>query len=717
MPQPSPCQALVFCSLCFVASFSAAQVAPSFDTSSPQTVTITGTATTADYRAIDSTRLTKTDTPLKEIPASISVIPAQLMKDQAMLSLADVIRYVPGASVHQGEGNRDEFVLRGIVSSANLYVDGVRDDAQVFRDLYNLERVEVLKGAGGMIFGRGAGGVINRVTKQPAFAPLASGSLTLGSHDQVRATLDFGDAAGASLAWRLNAMAEQAHGFRDGTSLQRHAINPSATWQANSNTTLTVGFEHLRDRRTADRGFPSFNAEPFEAPPSRFFGSAEQSTAHSRVDGAYAVFESDLGPAQLRNSFRVTHYDKFYQNVFPATTTAVSAAGLVTLNAYNNSNRRTNVFNQTDLTGKASVAGFEHSWLLGLEWGQQRSRNLRNTGFFGAAAAATSINVPVSNPVATATAFRANGTDANNHVRAALSALLAQDQLALSPTWKLLAGVRFDEFKAALADHRTTLNATTTPSTATDLSRTDRALSPRLGLIWLPQASASYYASYSYSFLPSAETLGLTVLDRNSGLSTADFKPENAKNYEVGARWDLLSHLTLSAAVFRLDRNHVRNADGNGGFVQSGQQRTQGAELGLQGNLTPIWQVYAGAALLSAQIRQATAAAGVLGHTVALVPARSLSVWNRVDLGAGWAAGLGLVHQSATFANVDNLVTLPAFSKLDGALFYTFATGKTRLALNAANLLNTRYFSTADANNNLTPGAPRSASLTLQTKL
>ena len=134
------------------------------------------------YRATRSSTATKTDTPLREVPASITVVPASLMKDQAMQSMGDVFRYVPGVLMHQGEGNRDQIVIRGNSTTADFYVDGIRDDAQVFRDLYNLERVEVLKGPAGMVFGRGgAGGVVNRVTKMPEFDRITEASVTVGS--------------------------------------------------------------------------------------------------------------------------------------------------------------------------------------------------------------------------------------------------------------------------------------------------------------------------------------------------------------------------------------------------------------------------------------------------------------------------------------------------------------------------------------------------------
>ncbi|MDE2442692.1 MAG: TonB-dependent receptor, partial [Betaproteobacteria bacterium] len=244
-------------------------------------------------------------------------------------------------------------------------------------------------------------------------------------------------------------------------------------------------------------------------------------------------------------------------------------------------------------------------------------------------------------------------------------------------------------------------------------SRTDNAWSPRLGLIWTPTPVQTYYASYSYSFLPSAETLGLTVLNASTGASSADFAPEQAINYEVGGRWDLLPGLSLSTALFRLNRDNVRNSDGQGGFIQVGQQQTDGVEIGLQGDVTSKWKVYGGFTYLDGRITKATQAANTLGHRPQLEPQNSFSLWNRFDLGHGWASGLGVVHQGASYTNVDNVVSLPSFTRLDGALYYTFAGGRTKLALNLENLTNREYFPTADGNNNITPGAPRNARLTL----
>jgi catecholate siderophore receptor len=652
------------------------------------------------YRATRSGTFTKTDTPLNEVPASVTVVPAQLMKDQAMQGMGEVIRYVPGVLMHQGEGNRDQVVLRGISTTADFYVDGVRDDAQVFRDLYNLERVEVLKGPGGMAFGRGgAGGVVNRVTKKPVFGSVGEATVSVGSWNQLRGAVDLGGKLNDAAAWRLNAMAQEGDSFRSGFDMKRTAANPTLTLVPGDSTSLTLGIESLRDERTADRGVPARNGRPIDADPSIFYGNASQSRAHSYVDGAYAILDHDFGGIQLKNSFRVTHYDKYYQNVYTdnANASSVTPSGTLRLAAYNNANQRTNVFNQTDLTTKVTAGGFEHTLLAGLELGRQDSSNRRNTGVFGGATLAT---VSAGSPLAVATSFPGIASDAYNNVKSDVAAVYFQDQVALSRQWKLLAGLRFDHFRTAFDDRR---------AGQPDLARTDNAFSPRVGLIWQPTGASTYYASYSYAFLPSGEQLSLAP-------NTADLAPEKAKNYELGGRWDLSPRLTLSSALFRLDRDQVRSPDplNPGFFVKTGQQRTEGIEVGLQGEVTKRWQVYAGYAHLDGRITQATSTAAA-GARLQLVPQNTLSAWNRVEIGNGWSAGLGVVRQGASFAALDNAVTLPAFTRADAALYYALEGGKTRLALNVENVFDRRYFPTADGNNNITPGAPRNARLTLTT--
>ncbi len=661
-------------------------------------VKVRGQAETADgpvegYNATRSGTATKTDTPLKEVPASITVVPGQLIKDQAMQNLSDSFHYVPGVLVHQGEGNRDQIVIRGNSTTADFYVNGVRDDAQVFRDLYNVERIEFLKGPAGMIFGRGgAGGVVNLVTKKPTFDHVLDGSVTVGSHNQLRSTMDVGDKWGESSAFRLNAMIEDGDTFRNGADLKRYAFNPTVTIAPSSSTALTFSYERIHDDRTADRGFPSQNGRPFNADPSTFFGNASQSNSIQTTDRLSFVFDQTLGNGwQLKNTLLYAYYDKYYQNVFAGS--AVSAAGTLTLSAYNNRNWRGNIFNQTDLTRKFSFGGMEHTVLAGAD-----------TGFFGATTAPV---VPASDPFATVTRFAPNTTDADNNVKSNVGAVYVQDQIALSRDWKAIAGIRYDRFSVNFDDRRVLV-------TPTDLARTDSGTSPRAGLVWTPTTASSYYVSYSYAMLPSGEQLSLAP-------TNANLAPEKAQNYEVGGKWDLMPRLSLTAALFRTDRLNVHVADpvNIGSFVQSGKQRTEGLEVGMMGEVTKNWEVFAAYTNQDGRvldpITSGTTAPGTVtpaGNRIGLVPEHLFSVWNKVNFGAGWAGGLGVIYQGNSFTSFNNTVQLPAFTRVDGALYYNFDK-KTRLALNVENIGNTKYFPTVDGDNNISPGASRTWRLTL----
>lgn len=651
------------------------------------------------YRATRSATVTKTDTALRDVPQSVQVVPESLIKDQGMRSMAQVLRYVPGASMNPGEGGRDQPVLRGISTTSDFYVDGIRDDALYFRDPYNAERIEVLKGPSGMTFGRGgAGGVINRVTKAPLDTPKAEVEASIGSYDAKRLSADLSGRFSPTAAYRLNAVTEDSGSFRDGVTLRRSGINPVFQFTPGDATSLLLSAEHFEDRRTVDRGIPSLNGKPYGTDRSTFFGNAAQSPSTAIVDALGARLEHALGPdLTLRNTFRIAHYDTLRQNVQP--NSAVTNVGKLSITAYSQANQRTNVFNQTELESRFTSGGLEHVLLAGLELGHQESDNTRLTGYFGNA---TSLLVNASAPLAAVTQWKAQASDTKNHVVADIAAVYLQDQITLAPQWKAVLGLRHDTFRVAV-DDRTAAN--------TDLARTDSDFSPRAGLIYQPNAVSSYYASYSYAFLPSGETLSLAS-------NNAELEPEKAKNWELGGKWDLTPGLSATAALFRLDRANVKTADpANPGKLQlSGLQRTDGLEVGLQGQVTRNWQVYAGYANLDARVEKATgsgSSAVPAGNTVALVPRNAASWWNKVELGAGWAVGLGLGHQASVYANsATNAVTLPAFTRADGALYYQIDK-KTRLALNVENLFDRHYYATAGGDNNIIVGAPRSVQLTL----
>jgi catecholate siderophore receptor len=648
------------------------------------------------YTAARTSFATKTDMPLRDVPQAVTVVGHELIADQAMQSMADVARYIPGVTMGQGEGNRDAPTIRGQSSTADFFVDGVRDDAQYFRDVYNLERVEALKGANAMIFGRGGGGgVINRVSKTAGWAPVRAFTLEGGSYDHKRATLDLGDGLGATLAARVNAVLERSRNFRDASDLAREGVNPTATLLFGT-TMLGVGYEYFRDRRTADRGIPSFDGAPSDADITTFFGNPDVSVARVIVNAADVALDHRFGErVTLRNRSRLVRYDKFYRNVFPG---GLDESGTeVSLRAYGNSHDRLNLFNQTDLVTRLTTGSLRHTFLLGAELGRQRTDNVRNTGFFDDQT--TSLDVPFNAPTTShPVTFRQSATDADNRVTAGVLAFYAQHQLALGEHWQALVGLRYDRFALALDNHRN----------GEHLERDDDLLSPRLGLVYKPVEPVSLYASYGVSHLPSS---GDQFASLNA--NTRTLEPERFSNAEVGAKWEPRSDVVLTAAAYRLERSNTAAPDplDPTRLVQTGEQRTLGAELGVSGNVTAKWQVAMGYAIQRAWIIEPTSAASA-GATVPLVPRHSLSLWNRYRLTDRFGAGVGIVHGSDMYAAIDNAVTLPGFTRTDAALFLRLLPN-VRAQLNVENVFDVRYYPTSHGNNNIMPGAPRSFRVSL----
>src|SRR5919112_775130 len=245
-------------------SVALAQGVPSKQTSpdsvpmSLPTIEVTGAAGTS-YLPRQTTSATKTDTPLRDVPQSVTVITKDVIADQRMQGMADVVRYVPGVTMGQGEGNRDQPTIRGNNTTAGFFVDGSRDDVQYFRDLYNVDRVEALKGANALIFGRGVGGgALNRVTKTAGWVPTRDLLVQGGSYGNRRTALDVGQGVTGNLALRLNAMYENSDLYRDEVNLERYGLNPTATIRLSPRTQLLTSYEHFKYDRTADRGVPSF---------------------------------------------------------------------------------------------------------------------------------------------------------------------------------------------------------------------------------------------------------------------------------------------------------------------------------------------------------------------------------------------------------------------------------------------------------------------------
>jgi catecholate siderophore receptor len=639
---------------------------------------------------------TRTPTPLRDVPQSVTIVTGGLIRDQLMASLADTVNYIPGVTSHQGENNRDQIVIRGNSSSADFYVNGVRDDVQYYRDLYNVERVEALKGPNGMVFGRGGGGgVINRVTKQAGFTRTGETVLQAGSFGNRRLTADLNQPLTATAAFRVNGVFEDSDSFRHGVGLQRYGVAPSLTFMPSDRTALTVDYEHFHDQRVADRGITSYHGRPADVPVDTFFGDVADSHVHADVDLMSASMEHHVGQFTIRNRSVVGNYDRGYQNYVPG---AVSEDRMrVALTAYNNATQRLNVFNQTDVTRIARTGRIRHTLLAGAEVGRQRNTNFRNTGYFDNVS--TTVFVPFSNPVPDApVTYRQSAADANNRVRTNLGALYAQDQAELSRRVQVIGGVRFDRFDLQFYNNRS----------AETLSRVDHLVSPRTGIVLKPIAAASVYASYSLSYLPSSG-------DQFSSLTaiTQQMKPERFANYEIGAKWDATSDLSLTTALYRLDRTNTRATDPADPtlIVQTGSQRTSGYEIGINGSITSAWTIAGGYAHQNAFVTSATTAARA-GAQVGQVPRHTFSLWNNYQLLPKVGAALGIVRRSDMFAAIDDSVTLPGYTRADAAVFL-FLTDRTRLQVNVENVFNRVYYVNADSNTNISPGSPRAVRVAL----
>jgi len=644
----------------------------------------------AGYTARRTLTATRTDVPLRDVPQAVTVVSRELLADQAMQSMADVVRYIPGVTMGQGEGHRDAPTIRGNSSTADFFVDGVRDDAQYLRDVYNVERVEALKGSNAMIFGRGGGGgVINRVTKEAQWAPVRALTYEGGSFDHDRTTIDVGQGLGRNVAARLNGMYERSGLFRDAATLQREGANPTTAILAGG-TLVRLGYEYFADRRTVDRGIPSFRGRPSGADITTFFGDPDVNRSRAVVHAAGATVERGSADGLLlRNRTRYVSYDKFYRNVFPRVLD--SSGTTVNLAAYDNATDRRNLFNQTDVTYALATGPVRQTFLVGAELGHQRSDNYRQTGYFNDSA--TVLAVPFASPtVAAPVAFRQSATDADNRVTAGVAAVYVQNQVALGTHWQAVAGVRYDRFDLRFHNNRTGEN----------LRRDDRLLSPRVGLLFKPVEAVSLYGAHSVSYLPSSG-------DQFSSLNatTRTLRPERFTNRELGLKWELRPDLALTGAVYRLDRTNSSAPDpvDPTRVVQTGRQRTTGYEVGLAGYVTGAWQVAGGYASQQATIVSRTVAART-GATVPLVPPQSISLWNRYQLTRRFGAGAGVVYQGDMYAAIDNSVTLPGFTRFDAAAYATLSRN-VRVQLNVENLFDTRYYGTSHGNNNIMPGASR----------
>lgn len=641
---------------------------------------------------------TKTSTPLVDVPQAMNVISREQLNDQGIDSLGEALRFVPGVVLGQGEGHRDQITLRGQSSTADFFVDGLRDDAQYYRPLYNAERVEVLKGANALIFGRGGGGgVVNRVSKAPEYDRTRVGAS--GAVDTFGAwtlAADLGAPLSDTVGTRLNAAYEEFDNHRQYYGGHFIGLTPTIGAQLGEATTLTATYEYAEDDRTTDRGVPSRGGLPLAGYDNTFFGSPALNRSEVTAHLAHLRLDHEFSDALSANlSAQYAHYDKYYGNVFARA--AATAANTVELTGYNSATVRENAIVQGNLVWTGSTGGIGHTLLLGFEAANQDTAATRADASFGGASRAT-VALAERITLPSSITFGPLTSSSVSDVRA-LSAYV-QDQIDIGEHLKLVAGLRYDHFRITSTNRINGFAG----------ERSDGKWSPRLGVIVKPQENLSIYASFARSFLPQSGDQ-FTVLDA----TTQALAPEAFRNLEAGVKWDISTALAFTVAAYQLDRTNTRATDPvTGNTVLTGKTRTKGIEASLVGQLTDGLQVSLGYALQDGEIRATTTAAPA-GRRLAQLPRHQLSAWGRYALTDKLGIGLGVLHQSSQFATISSAVRMPAFTRIDAGVFYDVS-DRIAVQLNVENLTDTRYFPSAHTDNNISVGEPLNAKLTLRVK-
>jgi catecholate siderophore receptor len=622
-----------------------------------------------------------------DLPQSVEVVPQAVLQTQAALSMQDALLNVTGVTPQLGEGRRDQVALRGFSAINDNYIDGVRDDARYHRDLSNLETIEVLKGSASALYGRGStGGLINRVTKKPLFGQsVTEVSMTAGSFDRRRVQGDLGRSfADDRIAFRLTGAYEDSGSHRPHYALERVAVSPSLAWRSARGTEVLVQTDFLDDSRVPDRGIPSFNGEPVHAARETYFGTPQDDFLDNQVASQSVTLQHPLGSGwQFRNVIRHTWYDNEYSNTQPGATRLVADRIVAARTQYNVAATQRNLFNQTELLATGVLGPLAHTMLVGVEVGREKTRTQRFTG--------TAAEVDVLNPVLGRPTYAATPS-INNGFTGDVAAAYVQEQIIVG-RWRALVGGRYDHFDQRLDD----LN----PANL-DLARVDRVFSPRAGIVYRTTAWSSLYASYSRSFQPSGEGLSLAV-------NTSDLKPEDTLSYEVGAKSGLFGErLSVSAALFRLDRRNVRTRDpiDPNRLVLVGRQRSEGVELNAAGRILPGWDVRGGVTFLDPLILESndvSSGVPVEGNRIGATANRNANLWTTFSMKNGLTLGGGVFHVGDWFTSNDNLVRLDGYTRVDAMGAYRI--GRYEVALNLKNLLDTDYYETSNGNTQIMPAA------------
>jgi iron complex outermembrane recepter protein len=649
------------------------------------------------YRVPNASAGTRTDTPIRDVPQAIQVIPQQVLEDQQTLRLEEALRNATG--VTQGsQSSRSVFntvIIRGF-DTRNILRDGLRDDTNVTvgSDLTNIEQVEVLRGPASVLYGRGGiGGTINLVTEQPLDEPFYEIEGSVGNFDAFRGALDFSGPLNSdrTLLYRLNASAQRSDTFVDFTEIERYFVAPAFSWQLNENTDIAIDAEYLQFEQPNDQGLPALGTVQDnpngELPLDRLVGEPDLTPRERRVIRTGYRFEHRFNDNwRIRNSFRGSFQNILDETLVFSRTLQDNGRTLERRITEVESAVKESYIFDTNVVGSFATGDIQHQLLVGFDLFRENDRGIFN---FRAIDPLDIFDPDYGAPIGdiTATFNDITTTDALG--------IYVQDQISLTDNLDIVLGGRFDFVEQRFRDYLDDANNT---------SQQDEAFSPRIGIVYRPIEPISLYASFSRAFQPVS----------GASADRQPFEPERGTQYEIGVKADLLDgRLFSTLALYHLTRTNVLTPDlDEPGFnIQTGEQRSQGIEFDVTGEILPGWNIIATYAYTDAEITEDNLLQE--GNQLANAPEHAASVWTTYEIQRGnfqgLGFGLGLFFVGERQGDLANTFTLPGYVRTDAALFYR--RDNFRAALNFKNLFDIEYFETASGPLNVYPGSPLTASL------
>ena len=677
---------------------------------------------TGKYLFSDQVNALKSPTPIIDVPQSLSIITANQITNQGFDSVGDIINYIPGVTNSQGEGHRDSVVFRGVRSTSDFFVDGVRDDVQYYRSLYNIDQVEILRGANALLFGRGGtGGLVNRVTKKGQIGEDFTGyKAAIDTFGAFAAEIDSNFAASDTSAFRINAIYESLNNHRDFYDGDRIAFNPTVRFELSPSSTVDLSYEYIDNERFIDRGIPindlaGGDFQPVEAFENIVFGDPELNTAEAKAHILRATLTQNFSD-NFKGVFNATYsdFDKLYQNFYSQdlrSLTTDRTSGIVRLDGYVDTTQRKSFNISGNLIGEYATGGIEHTIVTGIEYRGTSNNNDRfNPEFpFGADGIgddredfiiARPLNLSGGSGVdSDDNVFTVTFTGLNDQTESDIKVFSAfiQDEIAVSDNFDIILGGRFDSFDMSTDDiGRDTYG----------LSRTDEKFSPRAGLVFKPQENISVYGSYSQSFLPRTGEQFAGLRRSSPGSVQSDIlSPDEFENLEAGLKWDLIDGLSFTASVFKNESMRASRADINADETEVQGLSVDGFELQLEGEVTDRLYVRAGYANLTGETSNG-------GVTPRELPKKTFSIWTNYRVTDKFGFGLGATHQGEALTGNGSATFLPAFTRFDAAAYYD-VNDTFRVQINVENLTDTLYFPSSHSTHQATVGVPLNARISV----